>query len=297
MTKRFLVWVCITYLLSIASPGFSQQLQAVNKQVTKNIPLAVKELFRIAGEKADISVTGWEKDFVQVRLTMTAENVSKSVAQKELDYIQYAIARGDDGTVTLQNAFMLPFDVDQINSRLTVSMEIMFPEKQKLFIENKYGSVHLRNLSGNVQTSVRFNNVSLEQLSGQLHIAAAYSEIRGDALRLTDFFCEAEKTTVELVLTTGRYVLKGNLSDIDLTVQEIGSLDIDVLRTPITLRPVNGERYSYNLQARSGTIHVPDPYRAYLHTESKQALLRYDQPASSRKRIRAATTYNSITIK
>lgn len=297
MRYRLLAWSCTICLLSISFLAFPQQLQSVNKQVTKNIPLAVKELFRIAGEKADISVTGWEKDFVQVRLTMTAENASKTIAEKELNYIQYAIARGDDGTVTLQNAFMLPYDVDQINSRLTVSMEIMFPEKQKLFIENKYGSVNLSNLSGSIQTSVRFNNVSLERLSGQLHISAAYSEIRGEALRVNDFVCDAEKTTVELVLTTGRYVLKGNLCDMDLTVHEIGSLNIEVLRTPITLRPANSELFSYDLRARSGTIHAPAPYKASILTEGKQASLRYTPASSSQNVIRATTTYNSITIK
>ena len=79
----------------------------VTKNISKVISLATADVLSIAGEKADITLTGWDKNYAELKISFSAEHKDRAIATKEIEYMHYSLSR-EKNTVELRNAFLLP---------------------------------------------------------------------------------------------------------------------------------------------------------------------------------------------
>ena len=284
----------ITAILS-ALPAASQQKQAVvSKVITKSISMASSDALSIVGEKAHIAVSGWDKDYAQVKILFSASNVNRAVAVREFEFMQYAITR-EKNIIELRNAYVLPFDVDQIRSMLNVTFEIMLPARSRLSITNKYGTIELKSLSGEINASFSFCDLFVTGISGKASLKPSYSEVRGE-VNSPLFFCDAEKSEIFLELSGGAYTFKTSLGDIDLDLKSILSLNVKASHTGVTLRTASVRSFNYDLATRNGKIYAADIDSRHVKEEDRLSTLFY-KPEADNALIEIYTTYSPITIK
>src|SRR5688572_24948279 len=103
-------------LLTVARITLAQEQQAgpiASKTISKSIVLSPGDVFIITGEKASITLSGWDKDHISVKITFSAGHTDKIIATKELEYMHYALSR-DKNAVELRNAFILPSKTDRL---------------------------------------------------------------------------------------------------------------------------------------------------------------------------------------
>lgn len=296
MITRQMFFLLLIILQAIPFEGSAQQKDnTVSKVVNKSIPWLPDDELSIVGEKADISVKGWEKSYVQMKLIFSAIHSDKNIAARELQYMQYSLSK-EDKIIELRNAFHLPYEVDRLHSKLNVSIELMVPSQIRLMLDNKYGTVELTQLTKKVAVSVSFCDLILNNIQGEMSLHPSYSEVRGDGMRTSSFVCEGEKSQITLSLTGGSYDFSTSHGSIDLEIKRIRSLDIKSSRTGITVRTDFPDYYNYELVARLGKIYTPDAQAGNIKESEKQSSLDL-KTAPQKPFIRIYTTYSPITIK
>jgi DUF4097 and DUF4098 domain-containing protein YvlB len=271
-------------------------MQTATRTVTKNIICTPATLFSVNAEKVSMVVTGWNNNYIQVRISFFAHHPDLAVATRELSYMQYAIATEKD-YVELRNIFKLPAIVDHIQSKLEIKMELMIPAKNKLQLVNKYGDINLVQLSGNIQVNLSFGDLRLTDIAGHVVVASGYSDIRGNLINSASLNCTDEKSKISLDLDGGgNYSFLSKHGDIDLGIKKINALTIKSNRSDITIRPQNLDACRYKIISTDGTLYLPVKYTGRLVKKGNQTSFNAAGSASQ-PLLTVTAAYNSVTIK
>jgi hypothetical protein len=284
MLLRMLLLCCMCYCV--------QAQESATKSYTKNIAGAV---LVIHAEKASITITGWEKEYIGVRLDFTASHPDKKTALEELNYMQFMLAKEGD-QVELRNYFKLPATVDHIKSKLVAKMELMVPSKNKLQVTNKYGDLQIRQVSGALKLDMSYGDIQLQDIGGAVTVRAAYSELRGSGISAPSFQCTDETSTIVLGLDAGNYSFTSKHGNIDLRLKNIGALNITANRSDITIHPHNVDACRYKVFNTAGKLYLPEKYMSRVHKKGNQFSF-ITNGAASLPLLAINANYNSVTIK
>jgi hypothetical protein len=274
-------------------PAHAQQV--VTKIFNKNIDCPPSGTFLVNAEKAMIEITGWNNNYIQAKISFSATHPDKQIAQKELDYMRYAISK-DGNVIELHNVFQLPANIDHIQSKLEVSITLMVPSGNKLQVTNKYGNINIRQLSASTRVNIAFGDLHLNDLSGDVHLTTAYSDVRGSHINATSWFCKDEKSKISLDLDGGNYSFFSKYGDLDLTTDKISSLNIKSARTDITIRSQNTDACRYNISSKDGTLFLPEKYAHRLVKKGDRSVFE-NKGTASISTITVDAIFNSVTIK
>ncbi len=282
------------FALCLCSQGAAQKRETISKKISKDLTLQAGDVLKLAGEKANIRVTEWNKAFAQLIITFSATHTDNKTAQKELAYMQYAVTR-EKNIIEIRNGFILPSSVDRILSRLEVSIEVIVPAQTSVIITNKYGDAVVTKLSGNLDATLQFSDLDLHELQGSVKLLCYYSEVHGRAIKTTSFISEDEKSRIFLNLLSGAATFNSRHSDLDITVSQITSLTIDAVRTNVTVHTHRTDAFDYHLSNKEGKLYVPDEYSSKIKQNGKQlTLMTTSKPPKSL--INITTSFNTLTI-
>lgn len=287
----FLLWIMA--FTGIHSPVMAQQL--VTKTASRDIPCVPSSVLSVNAEKAMIDITGWHNNYIQVKLSFSATHPDKQIAQKELAYMRYAISKDGD-LIELHNVFQLPANIDRIQSRLEVRIELMVPVGNKLQVKNRYGNINIRQLSASTSVDIAFGDLYLSELTGNVQLIAAYSDVRGSRINVSSLTCKDEKSKVALELNEGSYSFTSKYSDLDLTTHKISALNIRSARTDVTIRSQYPDAYRYNISSKDGTLYLPEKYAHRLIKRGNRSVFVHTGAAAATA-ITIDATFNSVTIK
>jgi hypothetical protein len=297
MTKA---WGCIglTCLL-LGATASGQELQTnhvVEKVVTRDVPFARNESLKIVGEKATLQVTGWDKDFVRVRLVFSAKSPDKALAERELDYMKYALSR-DDNTLEIRNTFIVPPHVARTQTSLGVLCELTVPRGSKVDVSDKYGNIQLTDLKGELDVAVEFGDVHLQNVKGRINVRSSYGEVRGRDIGGT-FSCKSDKSDVYLDGIEARCTFNSTYGNIHLSLREKPQeLAVKASRTAVVIHTSHFDAYQYGLRTSHAAIYVPDPYKKYVRGTGGSGTSTLDfAGAPHHPLISVSTTFSSITI-
>jgi hypothetical protein len=289
----------VALLFALAGISYSLRAQTnhptVGKSFSQNIACTPSTIFSVMAEKAKVSITGWSNNYIQAKINFTASHPDKQVAQRELEYMRYAFGT-EKNLIELRNIFVLPGNIDHIQSKLEVRIELMVPAKNQVEITNKYGNITAAQLTGKLQLVISFGDLQLADISGQIGITAAYSDIRGTRISAASLRCTDEKSKVSLDLEAGSYSFNSTHGDIDLAIKRIQGLTIQATRTDITIRPENTDACRYKITNKDGALYVPEKYTRQLIKKGNQTSL-VTTGNTSMPLFTITSNYNSVTIK
>jgi hypothetical protein len=290
------ITILLAVLLACAGPPLTAEAQqeTATKTAKQQITLSPGDHLQLDLEKANVRLVGWERKHVELRIVFSATHANRTMANRELRYMQYAIAR-EGNTIALRNTFILPPGVDVIHSKLDVSIELNMPAAQVLSLRAKYSTITLQHTSGTTQANLEFSDLELVDVGGALSLKAVFSEIRSESLHPTSFKSEDASCQFVLQVTGSSPVFKSRHSQIDLTAQNIQCLTMDAEHTDITLRGTSLSAYSYDIANRGGKIYMSTAYERYRQQDAKRSLLQ-TPPEANKPHIHIHTTFNSITI-
>ncbi|OQP46855.1 hypothetical protein A4H97_04850 [Niastella yeongjuensis] len=270
--------------------------QTASRSFTKNISCTPATVFVVNAEKATMMVTGWNNNYIQVRINYFARHPDLAIANRELGYMQFGIANEKD-YVALQNIFKLPAAVDHIQSKLEIKMELMVPVRNKLQLTNKYGEINLVRLTGNIQVTISFGDLRFTDVGGNLVANAGYSDIRGNCINIASLNCTDEQSKISLDLDGGgHYSFFSKQGDLDLSIKKIGSLNIKSNRSDVTIRPQDLDGCRYKLISTDGTLYLPGKYTDRLIKKGNQTSF-ITTGSLSLPLLAVNASYNSVTIK
>lgn len=282
--------VCLTLNTHAQAP-----VQVVTKVVEKELPYADGQRIRIAAQKADVTLKGWNRPVISVRLRLVAKHPDRGVAEREVTYHQYTIQpNGND--VELSNRFVIPQRAGKLQSQLKAIYEISLPARALIKLTNSFGDVRLNDLAGDVNLKFEFGKLTLDDIGGKLTIASEYGDIDGRGINAT-LVCKAEKADVSLRELGGSSRITSRYGKLSIWPNSTTLVDlrIDAARTEIAFSPRRVTDFRYDVIATFADIRVPESVAGVLGIHGNRQTFTY-QPPGRKAEVIIQNTYSPIAI-
>ncbi|MGA0559438.1 hypothetical protein ACO2Q8_22460 [Larkinella sp. VNQ87] len=286
----------LLFLLMVTTlPALAQtRLQVVTKTVEKELAYNAGQRVNLTAQKADITLKGWTKATVLVRLKLIAKHPEREVAERELDFLNYEIETRKN-VIELANRFTIPQRAGAVRGNLKAVFEIWLPARCPVTVSNTFGDVNLSDLAGETTLKLEFGKLSLVNLSGKTTVTSDYGDI--DASELTGTFSiKAEKAEITLRELGGSGTLQSRYGK--LTIQPgagLTALTVQAARTNVYLAPRRMDDFQYDIETSYATIQVPEGYANHLGQFMNKRRFDY-QPPGQKPLISITNSYSPVVI-
>ena len=271
------------------------QVQVVTKVVEKELPYADGQRVRLNAQKADVTVKGWNRSTVQVRLRLMAKHPDRAVAEREVAYHQYTL-QTNGSEIELSNRFVIPQRAGKLQSQLKAMYEVSVPVKALLTLTNSFGDLNLSDLTGDVSLTFEFGKLTLEDMGGKLNVSSNYGDI--DARNLdANLTLKTEKADVTLrdiggtARITSRY---GKLTLLPAT--SLGKLTVEAARTEVTVATKRVADFRYDIINTYAPIRVPESVAGELGKYGSKQTFIYAPPGANKPEIHIQNSYSTVSI-
>ncbi len=267
------------FLLWLPLPSRAQTpVQVVTKVVEKDLPYTAGQQIRINAQKADVTVRGWNRPTVSIRLRLVAKHPDRSVAEREVAYHDYTL-QANGNALDLSNRFAIPSGSGKAQSQLKAMYEVNVPEKAVLTIGNSFGDIGLRGLAGEVTVKFEFGKLTLDDMAGKLTITSSYGDIEGRTIDAA-LTLKAEKADVSLRDLGGACRLSSHYGKLTLqpNPQTLRVFSVDAARAETTIQTRSITDFRYDVITTYADIRVPDGVTDDLGKFGSKQTFTYESP-------------------
>lgn len=284
----------LLYLL-ISTSSFAQTtVQVITKIVDKELPYTIGKPIFVNAQKADITIKGWDRAVVGVRLRLIAKHPDRSVAERELTYHQYSLQAQDD-QIVLANHFVIAQQAHKLQSQLKAIYEVNVPIQALATIRNTFGNISLNNLSGTLSVTFEFGKLTLQNIGGALTITSDYGDIEGQTLA-ANLNLKAEKADISLRDLAGTATLKTNYGKLSIEPSPtLNSLKVDATFGNIKINSRRIADFQYDLTTWSDNLTIPEAFSSFLTKHNSKQLFSY-QPPGRKPQITILNRYGPISL-
>ena len=285
----FIFFLCLPLLARSQTP-----VQVVTRVVEKELPYADGQRIRLNAQKADITLKGWNRPTVSVKLRLVAKHPDRATAEREVAYHQYTV-QAESGQIDLANHFVIPQRAGKLQSQLKAIYEVSLPTKALLTLSNSFGDVRLSDLSGDVNLKFEFGKLTLEDMSGKLAITSNYGDIDGRNVAAT-LTLKAEKADVTLRDLGGTVNLQSRYGKLTvLPATTLDALTIEAARTEILVSVNRLTDFHFDAIATFADIRVPAEAASLLSKYGSKQVFS-NQPPGRKPDISIQNSYSPISI-
>ncbi|MFA9390030.1 MAG: hypothetical protein ACERKD_09500 [Prolixibacteraceae bacterium] len=243
----------VVFLLFVASANAQTTVQKVSKQNTKKYASTI-ERFKLTGEKANIKISGWENDYIEITTTFISRNSDKTKAIQEINFIQ-SEEQLSEHSLIIRNYF--DGNSRNITGNLSVEYQIYLPATIQVNLSNLYGKVKLENLNNPVQLSVSFGAIEIDHYNGQLEIKNNYSNLSGQFIDGI-LHCNSEKSDIVLQHLGAKTSIEAKYGNISLQPnKQLKSLQLNCSRSSVTIQQTK-QTTNYQLKTINSSISLPE---------------------------------------
>ena len=281
------------YLASMTGQAQSA-LQVVTKVVEKELPYSAGQRVRLTAEKADVTIHGWNRPVVSIRLWLTAKHPDRATAEREVGYQQYTLqANGNE--IELANHYAVPRGAGKVKSQLKAIYDISVPASASLLLKNSFGDIRLTDLIGDTNLTFEFGKLSLEDVGGKTTVRSSYGDIDGRSVD-GSLLLTTEKADITLRDLAGRAVIKSRYGKLTVVPHpSLTSLSVEAARTEILLATRRISDFQYDIITTFAYIRVPDVQQSELGKLGSKQTFTY-QPAGRKPLIQIQDSYGNVTI-
>lgn len=292
--RRTLFALCLSLYLNSFSLA-QTPVQVVTKVVEKELPYTAGQRMVVNARKADVTLTGWNRPTISVKLRLVAKHPDRAVAERDVSSHQY-ILQAANGQIDLSNQFVTPKGGGKLQSQLKAIYEVSVPAKALIALTNSFGDVRLSNLSGDVTVKFEFGKLSLDDMGGKLTITSEYGDIDGRNLDAT-LTCKAEKADINLRGLGGKVTLQSRYGKLLIQPSSVtlDALRVEAARTEIVFAPQRITDFRYDVMTSQADIHVPADYADQLGRYGGKQTFTL-QPPGKKVEIIIQNTYSPVTI-
>lgn len=272
-------------------------LQVVEKKVEKNLKVNNSDAIKIAADKAEIRINGWEKQEVKLIMKFTVSHRNKDVAKTEMEYVKYAVFN-EASQIEVRNMFVIPSDVSGIKSIITVEYELWIPFTSPLEISNKYGDISLINLDSKLRLKLELGNLFLDKIRGDVIANVLYGDVTGAGLA-GKWNLIASNANITVQDAEGDFHIHANDGKISLeAARHLRNFNVDAVRTEVSLSVPDLSAYNWNLSTSYAGIVTFDSELAKSIMKGGGGKTMLKTPViKSLPYVKINTSYNSIIIK
>lgn len=295
--KRAFACRLTLFILSFV-PSLQAQtpVQVVTKVIEKEFPYVDGQRIRLNAQKADITLKGWNRPTVSVRLRLVAKHPDRAVAEREVSYHHYTLQpAGSD--LELSNRFVIPQRAGKLQAQLKAVYDVNLPAKALVQLTNSFGDVRLSDLSGDVTLRFEFGQLTLDDMGGKLTITSDYGDIDGRNVNAV-LVCKAAKAAISLRDLGGSNRIMSRYGKLTVVpnAATLDALHIEAARTEILLAPRRLTDFGYDVMATFADIRVPESVVGERGRYGNKQTFTYQPPGARKPEIQIQTSYSPVVI-
>ncbi len=251
--EKHIVLLFLFVLYSITSVFAQTKVRVVSRTIEKTFKYKENDIIKINADKANIKISGWDKNTVYVKLKIIAKNPDLRIAKKELSYMKYSLSKSGK-MIDLTNNITLKRGVKSVNSYLKFEYEIKVPEKSAVIVNNYYGNVNINDLTGILKVFIEYGKLDLKNLKGILNANIQVGDITANNINLKAKI-NASHSEINMNNISGEYTFETNFGLINISpVQMLKKLNISSSKTQITFNNKDCMKYNFELSNLYGDI-------------------------------------------
>ncbi|MGB0525683.1 MAG: DUF4097 family beta strand repeat-containing protein [Flammeovirgaceae bacterium] len=296
MKKKLIIPIFLAQIIGLQCV-FAQRItvQVISKTIEKQFDWSAREEVKVEGEKAKVTVYGWDKSSVKVTLKQISKAPTKEIATKELAYQRYILEKRK-GVIHIKNYFAIPKGTHQVEGIQKVEYEIWLPKKSKLTLKNNYGNTSLKNLAGDLHLNTKYGNIILDQYSGNASVKSYFGD-----LTVNDFagslYTDSNHTMTTLSNVAGDVELNSVLGDVIISYStRITRCKVMANKADVTLNRLDWNQAFIQLSSTYGDLLLPPEQEKNLKKSSSSKMEFKKGDKSQVSHIEIHTSFGKIII-
>jgi len=196
-------FVCFTY--------FTYGQVEKSKEINKSFEVSGSNTLTFSSKYGDVHINSWDKNLIEVKVTITSNKRNESRAQAALDKVRIDF---DQSSNEVEIETNISGDINNgKGEKLTIDYVINFPKSNNLSLRHSYGTLFLADIDGDVELKMSYGNMKVGDLSGDTNIKLAYGN--GDIDRIGDGDLSVAYSNLDLD-ESGNIEISNQYSNIDI---------------------------------------------------------------------------------
>lgn len=202
------LFVCSALFIFFVSNVYCQKQL---KEIKKEFQVSKGDILEIENKFGDIDIMQWEKPIISVSIRLNAEAGSDAEAMSIIENMEIEFAK--EGSVIYAHTILDDESGNSGNKEFSINYVINVPKWMNLNLTNKYGNIHIDDISGLVNIDIKHGNLRVNSLDrGSLdplnQLALAYSDAyieNAGSLELSLSFSKFEAEDAQKIVLDSKY--------------------------------------------------------------------------------------------
>ncbi len=204
-------------LFLIISPVFGEDLK---KSISKSFKIGNETRIELDNKFGNIIINRWDKNVVELRVTIEARGSSTTKNQKILDAIQINIT---DRIASGYLSVITEIDRMSGNSEFSIQYEVSMPITNPMKLSNSFGNVYLGSYSGSLELTLKYGQLMAEDLN-KANIRVEFASSRCEIETLQSGLLDLKYSKMN-IREAGDIEISSQFSE--LSIDRAGMLNID----------------------------------------------------------------------
>lgn len=253
-------------MIANISMAQSVNLQIVTKEIKKKMKYKDGQVLAVQGEKSEVEITPWEKDYIAITLNLTAQHPERAIAEEDLTYFEYKFEDTRD-TIFIQNEITAKDET--LRSGLQAFYVINIPTSCKVKLDNYFGTAVLTDLSQGIDINSEFCNLELKNILGKVDVNTYYGDLIGVMIN-GEVNISARRSNVTLSEIEGKFNIEAHSGIVKVFAnQSLLDMNINATKSDVFFYDSQLSGYNFNLTSQKGDIELPDRLRAEYTKENE----------------------------
>lgn len=145
-----------------------------SKEIKKSYNLSRKTKLAVSNKYGDIHINTWDKNQMDVTVTITAEKASERRAQELINNVDIDI-RGNENSGLIEFSTRISGNINnRRNEKFSIDYEISMPAISPINIRNKYGNLYLSDLDATADIDIAYGKVRIDKINGDANLELSY---------------------------------------------------------------------------------------------------------------------------
>ena len=208
-TKRFLPVILILSIFCLSGNILYAQTQV--KEIKKDFQINKGDVLSMENKFGNIDILNWEKPEISISVKLSAEGRNDATAKGFLDKISIEIIK-ENNTVSVMTKLDNESGMSKGN-QLSINYTVYAPEWINLNLNNKFGNIHINEISGLVNIDLKYGDMKITRLSrgnekpfSNITLAFANGVIeQSGSLKLVLSYSKLEVENAEILSAESKY--------------------------------------------------------------------------------------------
>ena len=174
----------ITLLALLVLPVALFAQETKSKEITKHYNVSATGNLSIDGKYGDVHIETWDKNEVDLKVTIEISNRSATKAQQYLDKIKIVIDDSSPNDLSFKTIIDGNINNNNSNEKMEIEYRVKVPKTLNMELKNSYGHLYLQDADGKIGLNVAYGNFKVGSLNGPIDIKLSYGN--GRVEKVTD---------------------------------------------------------------------------------------------------------------